>query len=105
MQQSGGIFTQCASTPAGGGTFSSSTCGTGDKTPYDPSLPLKLVWSGGTGLAAGQVFNIGTASFAHSGQDAGKFYSPIPEPESYAMLGLGLGLLGWVMRRRKQQAA
>jgi hypothetical protein len=31
--------------------------------------------------------------------------TPIPEPEIYAMLGLGLGLMGWVGRRRKQQAA
>lgn len=29
----------------------------------------------------------------------------IPEPEIYAMLGLGLGLLGWVGRRRRLQAA
>lgn len=32
-------------------------------------------------------------------------YSPIPEPEIYAMVGLGFGLMGWVARRRKQQAA
>jgi hypothetical protein len=31
--------------------------------------------------------------------------TPIPEPEIYAMLGLGLGLMGWVGRRRKMQAA
>ncbi len=31
--------------------------------------------------------------------------NPIPEPEIYAMLGLGLGLMGWVGRRRKQQTA
>ncbi len=31
--------------------------------------------------------------------------SPVPEPEIYAMMGLGLGLLGWVGRRRKLQAA
>jgi len=31
--------------------------------------------------------------------------SAIPEPEVYAMLGAGLGLMGWVARRRKQQAA
>jgi hypothetical protein len=30
---------------------------------------------------------------------------PIPEPEIYAMLGIGLGLLGWVGRRKKLQAA
>jgi hypothetical protein len=28
----------------------------------------------------------------------------VPEPEIYAMMGLGLGLLGWVGRRRKPQA-
>lgn len=32
--------------------------------------------------------------------------SPVPEPEIYAMMGLGLGLLGWAGRhRRKHQAA
>jgi hypothetical protein len=30
---------------------------------------------------------------------------PIPEPEIYAMMGFGLGLLGWVGRRKKLQAA
>jgi hypothetical protein len=28
--------------------------------------------------------------------------TPVPEPEIYAMLGAGLGLVGWVARRRKQ---
>jgi len=38
-------------------------------------------------------------------------YSPnliaaaVPEPEIYVMLGFGLGMMGWVGRRRKQQAA
>jgi hypothetical protein len=31
--------------------------------------------------------------------------SPVPEPEIYAMLGVGLGLMGWVGRRRKLQGA
>ena len=31
--------------------------------------------------------------------------APIPEPETYTMLLTGLGLLGWVGRRRKQKAA
>ncbi len=30
--------------------------------------------------------------------------APIPEPEIYAMMGVGLALMGWVGRRRKQQA-
>ena len=33
------------------------------------------------------------------------FTPAIPEPEIYAMMGLGLGLMGWVSRRRKQNAA
>jgi len=33
------------------------------------------------------------------------FVTVIPEPEIYAMMGVGLGLMGWVARRRKQQAA
>jgi|688.fasta_scaffold158309_4 hypothetical protein len=33
------------------------------------------------------------------------FTPAIPEPEIYAMMGLGLGLIGWVGRRRKQLAA
>ena len=31
------------------------------------------------------------------------YITPIPEPEIYAMMGLGLGLMGFVARRRKQR--
>lgn len=31
--------------------------------------------------------------------------APIPEPETYALMGLGLGLLGWIARRRAHLAA
>ena len=108
MQQSGNIFTACASTTFAGITHSSSDCGTADKTSNSPLLPVELVWSGGTGIAVGQVINIGTASFAHAGQDWGRFYvppSPVPEPETYAMLLAGLGLLGFAARRRRLQQA
>jgi hypothetical protein len=30
--------------------------------------------------------------------------APIPEPEIYAMMGLGLGLMGWMGRRKRAQA-
>jgi hypothetical protein len=29
----------------------------------------------------------------------------VPEPETYAMMGLGLGLVGWLSRRRARAAA
>ncbi len=29
--------------------------------------------------------------------------TPVPEPEIYAMMGLGLGLIGWASRRKKLQ--
>jgi len=31
--------------------------------------------------------------------------APIPEPETYAMMLAGLGLMGFVARRRKQKEA
>ena len=45
-----------------------------------------------------------------AGQQGGSYMlnssvAPVPEPEIYAMMGIGLGLLGWVGRRRKLQAA
>lgn len=33
------------------------------------------------------------------------FATNVPEPEVYGMLAAGLGMLGWVGRRRKQQIA
>lgn len=39
------------------------------------------------------------------GDDIPVVLNPVPEPEVYAMLGMGLGLMGWVARRRKQKAA
>jgi hypothetical protein len=31
--------------------------------------------------------------------------SPIPEPETYALMLAGLGLLGWVAQRRRRPGA
>lgn len=38
-----------------------------------------------------------------SSQDLAVFAAPVPEPEIYAMLGVGLGVMGFVARRRKKQ--
>ncbi len=51
------------------------------------SLPGRTILTDATGINnQGQVAVIG---------------SPIPEPETYAMLLAGLGLLGFIARRRK----
>lgn len=45
--------------------------------------------------------NIWAQNTAHSTQDLAVF-APVPEPESYAMMLAGLGMMGFVARRRKQ---
>ena len=42
------------------------------------------------------------APFSH---DAQSFTTPVPEPEIYVMLAAGLGLMGFVARRRRKQHA
>lgn len=66
-----------------------------------------FVFGGGT-LAAGKYYF--EISGTTTGTQGGKYgYStsitPVPEPESYAMFLAGLGLIGAIARRRKQQAA
>jgi hypothetical protein len=38
-------------------------------------------------------------------RSAAKVAVAIPESEMYAMMGIGLGFVGWAARRRRQQAA
>jgi hypothetical protein len=41
----------------------------------------------------------------HDGDVGNGVAAPVPEPETYAMMLAGLGLLGFMARRRKQKAA
>lgn len=53
-----------------------------------------------TGLAAGNFYvNLHTSEFP-SGALRGQL-APIPEPETYALMLAGLGVTGWVARRRR----
>ena len=54
------------------------------------------------GLDSGNAyFNIHTSSFP--GGEIRAALAPVPEPESYAMLGAGLGLLAFLARRRARR--
>ena len=50
-------------------------------------------------------YGTSTSFFQDGGQGNAAIFAPIPEPETYAMLLAGLGLMGFVARRRRQNAA
>jgi hypothetical protein len=56
----------------------------------------------GDTISAGCFGTLGSGS---GGFDQGNSTAPIPEPEIYAMMAVGLGLLGWVGRRKKLKEA
>lgn len=68
-----------------------------------PFAGQKITLSPGTVNGGIIAYEISTSSGPNV--NGGLFTSPVPEPEIYAMLGVGLGLMGWVGRRRKLQAA
>lgn len=60
--------------------------------------------AGWTSLGAVQVLNLYRgANFSTHAQDQ-LYINPVPEPETYVMLLAGLGLMGFVARRRQQRA-
>jgi len=69
-----------------------------------------VTWAPGspTEDISGRVFNNGLSSQQVGNRNNPGVWSttaPVPEPETYAMMLAGLGLLGFVARRRKQQSA
>jgi hypothetical protein len=56
-------------------------------------------------LAAGsyhfQVFGLSNAALSAYALSATAVAQPVPEPETYALLGAGLGIIGFVARRRR----
>lgn len=59
----------------------------------------------GTGLDVLRFQATGTSDSYGGSLDAVSIMTPVPEPEIYAMMAAGLGLMGFVARRRKQDGA
>lgn len=76
---------------------------TGDQSP----LRTASVWFGNA-YVSDVTANSPTYPGANGGFDANRWSltvaAPVPEPETYAMMLAGLGLLGLMTRRRKQKA-
>lgn len=73
------------------------------------SAPVTLAqglayWTGTVALAAGGTldFAVGNAgNFLHDATGLGVQIAAVPEPHTYALFGVGLGLVGMALRRRK----
>lgn len=71
---------------------------------FEPPPPPNHGQSGGNGNGgSGGGWNGGSGGVpsGHTGKPSGGVTSPVPEPETYAMLMAGLGVMGAVARRRK----
>lgn len=80
-----------------------------DSTPVDLNslLDPEIVYAGWVLYSAVDINDFGwiTALAYHpvSGTQVAVLLSPVPEPEAYAMLLVGLGLLGFIQRRRRAE--
>lgn len=82
--------------------FRSGSYWSGTEYAKDPSG----AWNFNTSIGYQDFYNHKTAlsSYSLAVRDGDVAVSPIPEPETYAMMLAGLGLLGVMARRRKQKA-
>lgn len=91
------LVTNVAGTAFGGNTFAvfSDKANTGISLVVGKTYTLKIT---GTAIATGNTA-LGTVVVSNG------TVSPVPEPESYAMLLAGLGLMGAIARRRSSKRA
>ena len=89
------------------GSPSPSGCGNGGNSPNPGPLNFSIFDADGinissfVGNAGGWLFAADILANGFTGA-VGTQTPAIPEPETYAMMLVGVGLLGWVARRRKQ---
>lgn len=88
---------------AGGGFGGKDTTGGGGDGGSDPK--------GGPGNPGGKGGSVptlvgggGTGGGGKNPQDSAPIATPVPEPETYAMLLMGLGAVGWVAKRRGKRS-
>ncbi len=107
----GGYSTTVYSTDAIGGGFQpysvdrsadGSTLGVNYSSTPGSGLPPSTFAESFVVYTNATSYGLNVASFSNSAVASVDVYSPapIPEPEVYAMLGMGLGLLGWARRRK-----
>ena len=94
-----------------GGTALTTTNGAGD----DPHNSHQVTWAGGVTAVALPITllaGLNSLTFSYSGQFQGlgdeawavnslAIATPVPEPQTYALMLAGLGVLGFLARRRK----
>ena len=104
-----GAAVSACDNPASGCTAGTSGSGSGGVNSYTSAAAYdylaihfgkgELLFHWAAPVAAGTTFTI--AGLPKDLSNYRAFISPVPEPETYAMLLAGLGMLGWLARRRQ----